>query len=236
MKKLAIFAEILFLVLFISGCVSSRFISYPTPPPAEQNLKVQKKHFGLTLHYLIIPNSQGSWVKDAPWVEYVLTLKNSSNKSVSVTDYFLVDVRGVYVPSGADPNELETESQRLVKTYKDLGISGAILITPSVLTIGALSTGSLATAGAAMALGPVAIVVAPTYYFTKRHLRKKDQENIQFELNRRNLSYVTLAPKGEMRGSIFFPLAAGPKALVVDFCPAGGKQQSLELNLEKTEK
>jgi len=125
---------VILLCLIASGCATkSRYIKHPTAPPPDAGVKAKKSGIEVILHYVITPNGQGSWVKDAPWVEYVVTIKNYSNKSVSVTNYSLIDVRGVHIPSGADTDKLETESQYLVKIYKDMGISGAIILTPSVL-------------------------------------------------------------------------------------------------------
>lgn len=62
-------------------------------------------------------------MKDARWDEYVLTVRNISDKVLTVEKIRLIDPRGLYIESGVDPSQLETLSEALAEEYKDEGIS-----------------------------------------------------------------------------------------------------------------
>jgi len=222
-----------FLLVFSFGCAQTRYIKNRTPPP-NLGLKMKKSSFELVINHIITPNGPGSWVKDAPWVEYVVTARNLSKKiNISVLKFSIIDFRGVYVNSGVNPSQLQKKSEELMEHYKAIGISGAITVAPSVLGSVALSAGSLTAAGAAVALAPVALLAGPAslgYYWLKR---TKDRENILAEFNKRRFPEgVILSLGGQVVGSVFFPLIHNPKALVVEIRRGSANIESLKISLE----
>jgi hypothetical protein len=224
------------MLFLISGCASnSKYISAPSAPSSELGISAKEAAISATVDNIIITNGEGAWVKGAMWDEYVLTIRNLSNKPLTIEKVRLVDPRGVYIRSGVNPAKLEKLSEVMAEEYKDLGIMVAIGAGPTVVASAALAAGSLGTAMGAAALMPVAVIAAPVYYFSKKHSDQKDREAIEREFSRRNLAHpVTLSGNATIQGSVFFPITPSPKALVVD-CRMGSRMKVLKVSLKKLE-
>jgi len=210
-------------ILFISGCATTRFISNPTPP---QELKIsgQDQNFEAVLDYIILPNGSAAWVKDALWDEYALTIRNLSDKALTIEKIRLIDPRGVYIDGGINPYQLESATKALAAVYKEAGIGVAVGVGTTALAI-----------AAPLAFTPVAIVALPlyeVYSLSKAGTDISDREKIDKEFARRNLSTVTLAGNATIAGSAFFPIVPSPKALVIDY-RMKSEIKTLEISLEK---
>lgn len=186
----------------------------------------------LTLDSLILPNSPGTWLEDAPWDEYQISVHNLSGQPVRIDQVQMIDPRGVYLRAGMDPEVLESESERLVEGYKDAGISMAISAAPGALAGAAFASGAFGTALGLSFLGPAAAIAGPAYFFYRRHERAKDSEKIDAEFARRALPAATLAANGVLQGSAFFPIIPQPQALLVDYW-LGTERRTVLLSLEE---
>src|SRR5450432_1744931 len=85
-QRQALFGGLLVLIGLLSGCASSRIFKNP-PPPTETSVGwAASAPEGLTVevHQLIFRNSGGSWLRDANWDEYVLTIKNDSQDAIEI--------------------------------------------------------------------------------------------------------------------------------------------------------
>lgn len=233
LKTLRIFSMFT-LILFLSACASSsRYISSPSAPPPDLGLSCQDSDLSVTLNYLILPDGPGSWVKGARWDEYVLTVRNLCEKTLTVEKLRLIDPRGLYIDSGIDPKQLEKMSEAMMKEYKDVGIMVAIGAAPSVVAGAAVAAGAFGTAMSAAVLAPVALVGAPIYYFGKKHADQKDREAVESEFTRRKLSCpMSLSGAATIEGSVFYPIIPNPKALVIDY-RIGNEMKVLEVSLDK---
>jgi hypothetical protein len=106
------------IVSLISGCATSRYVETPSAPPPDLGIASRDNNISVALNYLILINGQGAWVKDARWDEYVLTVRNISDKTITVEKIRLVDPRGLYIEGGVDPSQLETMSEALAKEIR----------------------------------------------------------------------------------------------------------------------
>lgn len=230
MKRIALCMVVLFL---FSGCATdSRYIT--TPSSLSQDLEISSRDNNLSanLNYLILPDGPGAWVKGARWDEYVLTVRNLSDKPLTVEKIRLIDPRGLYIESGIDPEQLETLSEAMASQYKDAGISVAIGVAPAVVGGAAVAAGSIGAAAGAMVLAPVAAIAAPVYFLGKQHAKQQDREAIQKEFTRRRLGTFTLSGNATISGSSFYPIIPNPKALVVDY-RIGSEIKVIEVSLER---
>ena len=125
---------VVMLVVFLTACAtSSRYIDAPAAPPPELGISYSDDNLGVSVNSLILPGGPGSWVKGARWDEYVLTIRNLSDKPLTVEKIQLIDPRGVYITSGVNPGQLEKLSEAMMEEYKDMGIMVAISAAPSVV-------------------------------------------------------------------------------------------------------
>ncbi len=81
--------------ILLAGCASSRLIKNPRPPTKADVGWTASTPGGLTVevHQLIFRNSDGSWVRDANWDEYVLTIRNDSQQTVELLDINLYSAK-----------------------------------------------------------------------------------------------------------------------------------------------
>lgn len=221
-KKLLVLGLIIPLFI-LSGCATTRFISNPTPP---QELKISGKdqNFEVVLDHIILPNGPGSWVKDALWDEYALTLRNFSDKDVTAERFRIIDPRGVYINNGVNPFQLESASKMLANAYKEIGIMTVVGVGSEALLF-----------VAPLVVAPLALVALPVYEIcsmNKTFSDVQDNEKISKEFTGRMLTAVALSGNATVTGSIFFPIIPSPKSLVIDY-RMKNEMKTLEISLEK---
>lgn len=183
-------------------------------------ISASDENLNVTLGQLILPNGIGAWVKDAPWDEYVLTVRNVSDKRLNILSVRLIDPGGKYINSNDDPSGLERESKKLASEYKAAGITMAAAAAPSIVIGVGVTTMSLGAITTAATVAPVAAVGAPIAYMMHRVQKTKNKERIEEEFAKRKLlssGALTLSGDATITGSVFFPLVPNPKALVIDY-------------------
>lgn len=223
------------------GCATTRYVSAPAAPPPELGISSNDENLSVTVDSLIVPNGPGSWVKGARWDEYQLTIRNLSNERTTIMHVRLIDPRGLYIDSGADPWQLERTSEMLAEEYKTAGLSMVVGTAPALITGLAATSGSVGGAMAAATAAPFVGLAAPFIIMGSEVARWKDREHIQDEFNERQLgthgAHFTLSGDATITGSVFFPLIPNPRALVIDYSLAQdmASVKSLEVTLEKLE-
>lgn len=230
--------------LVLGGCASSRLIKNPSPPTEADVGWSASAPEGLTVevHQLIFRNSSGSWVRDAQWDEYVLTIKNDSQDTFELQSINLYSAKlASPVESSTSREQLDAQSNSNLRTLKDVGIvAGVGIVAPSAMIVGALGTGggilSASTAGAAAAtVGVIAIpvgLIGGTAYVISRHRRdREDRVLVQRILEERGFSVPLQIPPGEqVQKSAFFPVTPAPTRLVVNEM-TGGKASEISVDL-----
>lgn len=217
----------IFLTLGFSliSCGGGRYVPDPSTPP-EIGISASTDDLNVTLNSLIAANTPGSWMKDAPWHEYILTIKTPADKSLTIFKMALVDPTGVERSSGAEPDQLQHASDQLVKTYKNQGIADAAAaggIAASLLT-------SIPFIGPALNLAGMGVQHGWNY------ADAKEKETLQAEFDRRRLQLpLSLSENANVRGSVFFPTIPSPKALIIEYRVGrdGGEMKTLKMPLEK---
>jgi hypothetical protein len=234
---------LLMLNVLLDGCASSRLLKNPQPSAAELGWSASAPE-GLTLemHQLIIRNSGGSWVRDANWDEYVLTIKNDSQGAIEIQGIVLYSDRlPEPVESSISREQLDARSNRTLRAMKDAGIvAGVGIVAPSALIVAGIGTsgGILSASSAGAAAAAVGIVAIPvgliggTAYVISRHRRdKKDKGLLDHRLIERGYGMpLQIAPQTELTKSAFFPITPAPSRLVVNFS-TGGEAHLISLEL-----
>jgi hypothetical protein len=191
------------------------------------------------MRQLILRNGGGSWVRDANWDEYVLTIKNDSQDSIEIQR---IDLYSDKLPtpeeSSTSREQLDARTSRTLRAMKDVGVvAGAGVVVPTALIAGTVSAGggSIATLGAAATVGAVAIpagLIGGTVYVIKRHYRDKaDKVLVENGLMERGFGVPLQIPPGMQVGtSAFFPVTPTPTRLVVHYA-AGADSREIPLDL-----
>lgn len=203
-----------------SGCVSRNYKPAPknTPPPQVLNLALAQEPFEVGLNTLIAYNGPGSWIRDALWDEYVFTLRNPTSTSLTLSSFTLVDVLGTDLSPGSDPAKLEQESILLEMKYKEIDLT-FVRFTAVVILVGSQAAsmaivGALSLSGTLVAVAATAVII-PVLIGVRIYQGNK-QAAMKREFHKRRISLpLTLAPEETITGSLFFPMAAGPRSLRV---------------------
>jgi hypothetical protein len=219
----------------LSGC-GSRLLKEPRPADtvelgwtanAPEGLKV-------VLDQVIVPNGGGSWVRNAGWDEYVVTLKSTSLQPLSIEGFELYGSKLLDpVQSTTSRQQLEKQTSAIQRTLKGAGIIVGTTIVTTGAAAAAAGTGGWiisAAAGAAIVTFPIAVIGSTTYVIVRHHRNKKDRELIDSELMGRGFGVAEqIAPGTTIRKSAFFPVTPAPNRLIVHHTAAG---ESNELSLD----
>ena len=226
--------------LLLSGCggiagikdslaIRNRYIRQPTPLFEEMAVSSKNESLVVRINYVIVPNGPGSWVRDAKWHEYVITMTNTSPHPVTIQNVRILNKWGLYVPGGMDPMKLEAQSELLMQ-YE---MERQMLLVSAAAFGGANLITKIGGAAGALVLTPAALLGAPYYLMNKEYEKARDRENIKKEFESRNMVVgQKFAPYATISGSVFFPITMEPKALDVEASYQGsGKSKNLEISL-----
>lgn len=227
----------------LESCASSRLIKNPLPPAEPDVGWVASAPEGLVVevHQLIFRNGSGSWVRDANWDEYVLTIRNDSQDTFKIQDINLYsDKLPTPVESSTSLEQLDARSNSTLRALKDAGVIGGVgIVAPAALIVAGVGTSggilSASAAGAAAAtIGTIMIpvgLIGGTAYVVNRHRRdKEDKVLIERRLTERGFAIpLQILPGMQVQKSAFFPVTPAPKRLIAHYTIAG---ESRELSLD----
>ena len=160
-RTAALLSTLFILSGLLGGCASSRLLKNPKPPTVADVGWAATAPEGLTVevHELIFRNSGGTWVRNANWDEYVLTITNSSAGAIEIQEIDLYSDR-LPAPEASSTSraQLDARSNRTLRAMKDAGIvAGVGIVGPSALIVAGVGTsgGMLSASGAGAAAATV---------------------------------------------------------------------------------
>jgi len=212
---------LLLVALSLSACASTlRYVSNPSPLPPDLGVSSGTEELNVSLNYVIVPNGSGAWVKGARWDEYILTIRNFSDKPLTIKRIQLIDSRGIYV-EGTNP-------------YSQV----AILLAESIKNRGnePWIDPMMARELPWLIMTAPLIVVGGGVFWLIDSKKREHREKIEKELTRREqglaLFRSPLAGNATITGSVFFPIVPNPKTLVINY-QWQDEMKTLEVSLEK---
>ena len=243
-RTAALLGTLVMLSGLLGGCASSRLLKNPTPSTVADVGWATTAPEGLTVevHQLIFRNSGGTWVRNANWDEYVLTITNGAADAIEIQE---IDLYSDRLPapeaSSTSREQLDARSNRTLRAMKDAGIvAGVGIVGPSALIVAGIGTsgGMLSASGAGAAAAAVGIVAIPigliggTSYVISRHRQdKKDRALLDRRLTERGYGVpLQIAAQSQMTKSAFFPITPSPSRLVVNYS-IGGETRQVALEL-----
>lgn len=214
----------------VPGCASRLIAADDASAPAPLNVAASGRG-GLhaTVHHFVEPGAAGSWVKEATWLEYGLTLANEGSHALTVYSLELASSLPANPVHSTSLDVLEEESRGNARFYRSLGAGFG---WPSALAAvaAASATGFTGIAIAIIAL-PVVAVGGGTYVLMRRSRDKEDMRLIDAEIVRRGMQFpARVEPGSRLSGSAFFPLAMEARQLIVRY-QHGVEVRSLALDL-----
>jgi hypothetical protein len=228
----------------LDGCASSRVLKNPRPPavPDVGWAATTPEGLKLEVHELIFRNGGGSWVKNANWDEYAITIENDSPDALEIQGIYLYsDTLPAPEVSSTSREQLDARSNKTLRAFKDVGIvAGVGIVGPSALIVAGIGTsgGVLSASGAGAAAAAIGIVAIPvgliggTVYVINRHSRdKKDKVLVQHIIDERGFIVPQQIPaQDQATKSAFFPITPSPTRLVVTYLLQGDVHEiSLDL-------
>ncbi len=231
----------LILLFIVAGCASTRYIANPSQPPPDLGLQSSADGIEARLHYIITPNGPGSWIKDAIWNEWVISVRNSSKSDITITDISLIDPRGVYVysvyPSLA---ALQSASRNVLNEYKDWYANSVATEVTTNVAAQAVAKSAVKAAVDTHSNAPIYGAVYGVGYLSTvpslvgDYRKEKDKKQIEAEFKKRTLLWpFSLSEGGAVQGSVFFPMIPQPKALVLNCVTATWARQQIKIELKK---
>jgi hypothetical protein len=172
----------------------------------------------VTVHTVLVRNGPGSWVRDADWDEYIVTLKNSAPFALRIETLRL---ESPYLPfqqqSSLSLTQLEDRTRASLRTAGDVAsVAGGVAVTvgATALVADATMTGTLAAAP----LAGMLIEYPLDRAIVNHHLEHEDRSMIELTLLERGAHLaLELPPDREELRSVFFPLTPGPTRLIVGY-------------------
>jgi len=209
------------------GCVSAKYrtVDQPVAPPA-LDLASGTAPVLARVEGVIIYRGPGSWKRDAYWDEYLVAVDNHGDAPCTIESVTLADFTGTCSPPSDNPWALEqasrTRAEQLKANTKDVLVQiggGYVGLTASIM-------GGTAVAGFTGGLIAMPAFVAGTIYANVHHRHRIEEK---FATRRIKLP-GTVAPGQTLRGSLFFRISPGPRALTL-LVEQGGVYRRLAIDL-----
>ncbi|KQW51468.1 MULTISPECIES: hypothetical protein [unclassified Roseateles] len=183
----------------------------------------------LGVQRVIVRNDAASWVREADWDEYALTVRNDGGAPVELRGIELVnDVLGPVSHTTA-VDQLKSETTRNVETMKTAGRIVMIGSTGVVAGVVVLATAAGYTLMAPLL--PLALIVGGVSAYRSQSLANAEAQVIDYEIKRRGFQLPARVEAGsELRRSAFFPVTPAPQRLRLRYA-VGAEQRELQLVL-----
>ncbi len=230
----------------LCGCVARKYQLANTGTPPVQVLDVgfpQSPPLKATLVALISYGGPGSWKREALWDEYVVTIRNSGERPITVESVTLSDSAGMVFAAGVDPWAIEKQTKAMEKQYRNRGEAFVRTAGPGAFIVGAGATAAAATTTTAAYVAPAvagatlaAVFVLPVYYTTVWGINHHKKNLVTAEFKRRRLSLpLTLSPDETRTASVFYPMVRSPGVLGLDWSgESGSGKLTLSLDFLRT--
>lgn len=232
MKRILHLSGALSLLITLSACGGSKVLKEPEPFAIEQPLSIATdQHLGVALEWVIVRDGPGTWVKNARWDEYLMSIQNRSDQPITITQLFVVDSLGTRIEPNAVRNELVKLSKASSRRYKKAGIkvkagAGRNAMRTAKLVAGGAAVGAVAAGTGWAAAGAVVgggLILAPVLA-VGGVMRGVNNSKVSKEIELRHTEFpLDLPANGEVRLDVFFPLAPSPQSLELKYEDATGE-------------
>ena len=214
--------------LAMTGCGNgTKLLKEPKPIPEVVPLAVAgDSQIEASLDWVIVRDGPGTWARNADWDEYLITVRNLTDKNVRIMSVDVVDLMNVRIATTSDRNELVKESKEVAKRYEDYdldvkaGAGAGSMLGTGLVTAAAVPSVAMAAAfgSTAAAAAAVTSIVAAPVLITGGVIRGVNNEKVSREIESRGSELPLLIRSGEsIQAVVFFPFAPSPQQVEIAY-------------------
>jgi hypothetical protein len=204
------------LSLFIlAGCAAQTPVVRQNAQPRNLGIVTPCEHARIEVMDIIQPGDSTSWLSDAHWTEIVLRVVNTSTFQLTAREAQVIDARG---------GLLRPLPQQALVAEIQQQVSKSAMQAQSATATGQVATGALQTGAAFIPIPGLSAVLsaagmAASHQQSLGAMSAANQpQEIMAELQRRALAENVPIPPGRfIQGSVFFPRAPAPQALLINY-------------------
>lgn len=229
------------LVFSLSACGGAKLLREPLPlkTPNRPLAEAVDNNIETALDWVIVRDGPGTWAKNADWDEYLIRVRNLTERPLTINKISTTDSSSTTMNSSSNRRSLVRASRQTAKRYKQQGLTvnaglggatlaatgGAALATGSALLVSAVATSSTATAVVAagtLVSGPVLALGGA--------MRAVNNTRVAREIILRHTPLpLELAAAKTATLNVFFPLAPSPQALEFEYTDSTGTSRVLSM-------
>ena len=200
-----------------------------------------------TLEWVIVKDGPGTWAKNAWWDQYLLNVRNTGAKPLTLTNVQVVDSLETVVDSHPDRRSLVRASKQTRKRYRGedidvrpgagvgtlvavgtgtliygAGIAAAITMAEALTPIVSLGTATASTSSALAGVATAGMVAGPVL-IVGGIVKAVNNEKVDEQIGLRQTSLpLTLEPGTQQKMDVFFPVTPSPRAVRISYDAEGG--------------
>ena len=229
------------IALCLAACGGTKLVKNAPPPPANQVLATSEAGpLAARLDWVIVRNGPGTWARNADWDEYLLHVRNTSDRPLLITTVAVTDSLGHRAEPLSKRKTLVKASKQTVRRYRDsdikvkagrgggtliasgmgattLGVGAAYAEAAGALMGGGGASGAGAVAGGLLIGGPVLVGLGVV-----RVVRNAKVDN---RIQARHSTLPLEVPAGaDAALDVFFPISPSPAKLELSYDDGSGVQ------------
>ena len=223
----------LILALALTGCGGSKVLKEPIQfVPQSALAGTGDSRLDASLEWVIVRDGPGTWAKNADWDEYLISVRNRSDSTLTITSARIVDSLDTAIDADDNRKRLVKESRKTTKRYKGqgvkvkAGVSGAALaVAGTAATVAAAGVGSavMLTSSTVAAGAAGALLIGPALA-VGGIVKGANNSKVAREIAARHTDLPLAIEAGDVRMlDLFFALGPSPQRVELTYADADGE-------------
>ncbi|MDH4107153.1 MAG: hypothetical protein OEW35_02450 [Gammaproteobacteria bacterium] len=221
------------LCLALAGCGGSKVLKEPVQfTPSAALAAAADGRLEASVDWVIFRDGPGTWAKNADWDEYLLSVRNRSDSTLTITAVRVIDSLETPVAADDDRKRLIKASRQTTKRYKGQGVevragmSGrALAVAGTAATVAAVGAGSaIVYGGAGLAAGVAGGLLIGPALAVGGIVKGANNSKVAKEIQARHTDLPLTIDVGKARGmDLFFALGPSPRRVEIDYSDVDGE-------------
>jgi len=238
----------LFAVLsLLTGCAGTQVLQEPQPVELKQALaETVEARVTATLDWVIVRDGPGTWARNADWDEYLLRVRNHSDRTLSIVEITVIDSLQTRVGLRSGRKQLVKGSRATARRYRDSGlqvkagrgaatmiVAGTAATAVGVASAYAAAYGAILSGSSVGTAGTVAsgLIVLGPVLAVGGIIRGANNIAVNNEIEKRQTILPLDVPPGqELSLDVFFPLAPSPVMIELVYADDAGRRHTVTID------